>query len=269
MADKPDVTIFNEDEKGLEVHIKEEEVKETAKRARDLFSGLQDELEERGDDFTDGLSFLDLKNDIMMSYMIDICNIILRKIRNERIEGHKSVERCIEYRVILEKIKGIDQKLAYQVNKLITMPEEEERLDVRNLDIEIEEDAESDEGEADEEEENEDEEEEEEQEDEQEKSDLSDDSHEAEPEVEPKIRTKIKPGTTETALYRPPKLRSVAYKQRDHRSHEFYQDEDPNVIVDESRARVDEARIRYEEDNFTRLAEPKKKKRKYAKKSKK
>lgn len=269
MTDKPDVTIFEESEKGYDVRLKEEELCNATKRARDFFSSLSDELEERGEDFTEGLSFLDLKNDTLLSYMIDICNIVLRKIRFEKIEGHKSVERCIEYRVILEKIKGIDQKLAYQLNKLITLPEdaqEEAKIDVRNLDIDIDQDDDEEEAAADddddyngededgadddvEEEEEGDEEVDEEDEvssDDDITSDKEDRDEEDEESLERRPRKQQKVGP-----YRPPKLRYVSYDKQDERQRpESY----------ELNHKLEKERTRYEEENYTRLREPSKKK---------
>lgn len=262
MTDKPDVTIFEDAEKGYDVRLQEEELCSATKRARDFFSNLSEELEGRGEDFMDGLSFLDLKNDTLLSYMIDICNIVLRKIRFEKIEGHKSVERCIEYRVILEKIKGIDQKLAYQLNKLITMPEdaqETEKIDVRNLDIDLSKGSEDDdEHEEDEEEESQDDQEDDEEVDEEdgasgdsEDGDADEDvetgneqpADEEPPEQRPRKQQKV-------GLYRPPKLRYVSYDGQDERQRpESFEPSD----------KLNKERTRYEEENYTRLREPTKK----------
>lgn len=252
--------------KGLETHLREENVREQAKRARDLLQALQDELAEI-DDIKDGLSFLDLKNDTLLSYMIDLCNIILRKIRSEQIEGHSSVERCVLYRVILEKIKAIDQRLAYQLNKLITMPddatEEGHRLDVRNLDIELSgSDEDSAEGQ---ESNNNDDDNEDDEADESEGSD-GDDS-EGEEGSDDAMETSAPPKPS--GVYKPPKLRSIAYLDDKDKStrrknyNDFYQEDGEGDIVDESRRDRDDERTRYEEEHYTRLPDsPKRAKRK-------
>lgn len=205
------------------------DLQEHAKKARELFNTIQDELEHREEGLKDGLSFLDMKNDTLLSYMIDICNIVIRKVRGETIEGHKSVERCVEYRVILEKIKAIDQKLAYQLNKLITLPENaepepNERINVSNLDVDIKTD-----------------------------SDVSGSEGEDEDEDEGEDEVEVeKPG-----MYKPPKLRSVAYSEEGKRKKydDFYGDEEPV----EKNMGEDEERRRFEEENYTRLPDRKKK----------
>lgn len=302
MSDINDITIINtrsgdEDEKGLDIHLKEENLREQAKNARELFNTIQDELDHREEDLKDGLSFLDMKNDTLLSYMIDVCNIVIRQVRGETIEGHKSVERCVEYRVILEKIKAIDQKLAYQLNKLITLPEnanlEDQRIDVRNLDINLENlDTHAEGGGSSEAGDHSGDDEEDEGGDNTESvanaddssgesdkfSDISenssgDDKDENE-DIEPeKPRGVQKPNKAASGVYKPPKLRSVAYteegdfkkgdKGRRKNYDEFYQDDEPGDYT-EPRRNEDDERTRIEEDNYTRLPDenPKKAKRK-------
>lgn len=271
-----------------------------------LFQAIQEELESRDTDLKDGLSFLDLKNDTLLSYMIDVCNIVLHKVRGERIEGNHSVKRCVEYRVTFEKIKAIDQKLAYQLNKLITLPDNAEGgsggIDVNNLDINVDglgTDAEDDDdgkssgGDDDEDDDDDDEEGDADLspgDDENDDSEANSDIEDTDTDEDDKIVQKRKPPTKElpkklvkgnnklgdnkSGIYRPPKLRSVAYteendfkrgdKGRRKNYDDFYQDEDPTDIVEESRVKADDERVQFEEDNYTRLPEdnPKKAKRK-------
>lgn len=192
--------------------------------------------------------------------MIDLCNIVLKKIRGESIVGHPSIERCVEYRVILEKIKAIDLRLAYQLNKLITLPEDapeqEQRVDVKNLDVTLDPD---DDNEA-----------------ESDASDGADDSEDGdeddvdsgdvtEDESDDGGPAKGKADSAPVGIYKPPKLRSVAYtegkdvsaRRRDY--NDFYRDDESGDVVDESRHHVDEERVRFEEEHYTRLPDSTKK----------
>lgn len=265
---------------------------EQAKNARELFSTIQDELDIREEDLKDGLSFLDMKNDTLLSYMIDVCNIVIRQVRGETIDGHKSVERCVEYRVILEKIKAIDQKLAYQLNKLITLPEnahlEDQRIDVRNLDIDLD-DLEAQEDASSIDDDHSDEADKIESEDNSkiasdlednsgmsdEFSDISENSSGVEKDDDESVEKSLPKRTplATSGVYKPPKLRSVAYTEegnfkkgdRGRRKNydEFYQDEEPGSYSEPRRIENDE-RTRFEEENYTRLPDenPKKAKRK-------
>ncbi|XP_054710713.1 neuroguidin-A-like [Uloborus diversus] len=67
-----------------------------------------------------GLSFLDMKNQMMLSYVTNLTYIILKKISGQKIEGEPAIERLVELRTTLEKIRPIDEKLKYQINKLVS-----------------------------------------------------------------------------------------------------------------------------------------------------
>lgn len=293
-TDVSDVQIINlkpgeEGSKSLESHLCEETLREHTKNARNLFKSITEELENREEDLTDGLSFLDLKNDTLLSYMIDVCNIVLRKVRGESIKGHPSVERCVEYRVILEKIKSIDQKLAYQLNKLISLPEGAEidshRLNVKNLDIDLDDiqtdgEGESHDSQSDPDESNlsndgdDDDDEVDEPASDLSEAEDSDDARDTQKDVDNSAhmqRNLRNKGLAQRAksksvgVYKPPKLRSVAYdgddnldrsdKGRRKSYNDFYREEDGDEIIEQTRNVVDREREQFEEDNYTRLAD--------------
>ncbi|XP_012286830.1 neuroguidin isoform X2 [Orussus abietinus] len=66
-----------------------------------------------------GLSFLEMKYHMLLSYLINLTYIVLRKCSGERIEGDPSIDRLVEIRTVLEKIRPIDHKLKYQIDKLV------------------------------------------------------------------------------------------------------------------------------------------------------
>ncbi|XP_020289813.1 neuroguidin isoform X2 [Pseudomyrmex gracilis] len=66
-----------------------------------------------------GLSFLEMKYHMLLSYLINLTYVVLRKCSGERIEGDPSIDRLIEIRTVLEKIRPIDYKLKYQIDKLV------------------------------------------------------------------------------------------------------------------------------------------------------
>lgn len=84
---------------------------------------LVDKMLERvknGEISTDkGLSFLEMKYHMLLSYLINLTYMVLRKCSGERIEGDPSIDRLIEIRTVLEKIRPIDHKLKYQIDKLV------------------------------------------------------------------------------------------------------------------------------------------------------
>lgn len=134
---EPDIIISRpkgSKEKSLELQLKETALQEELKKAKQLVDGIK-----IPSDLKDGLSFLDMKNDTMLSYLIDISNIVLNKCRGQSIEGARSVERICEYRLVLEKSKSIDQKLKYQLNRLLTARETNERMNLEEFDLESDE----------------------------------------------------------------------------------------------------------------------------------
>merc|ERR1712113_715604 len=70
-----------------------------------------------------GLSFLELKNHIMLDYMANLTYVMLRKCSGKSINGEKAIERICEDRTVLEKMKPTEKKLRYQIDKAIKVAE--------------------------------------------------------------------------------------------------------------------------------------------------
>ncbi|CAD5123900.1 DgyrCDS12207 [Dimorphilus gyrociliatus] len=95
---------------------------EISEKADELCGDVDNICEKAGDgslSTAKGLSFLEMKYQTMLSYVMDITSIINKKIQGKPIRNEQSVDRLIENRTILEKIKPIDKKLKYQIDKLI------------------------------------------------------------------------------------------------------------------------------------------------------
>uniref|UniRef100_A0A914PH69 Neuroguidin n=1 Tax=Panagrolaimus davidi TaxID=227884 RepID=A0A914PH69_9BILA len=67
----------------------------------------------------DGISFFDVKNHEMLSYLTDLSYLMAKMSVGESIENDSSIDRLIKLRVILEKMKPIESKLRPQVDRLI------------------------------------------------------------------------------------------------------------------------------------------------------
>ncbi|XP_044750983.1 neuroguidin-A [Coccinella septempunctata] len=66
-----------------------------------------------------GLSFLEMKNMMLLSYLTNLTFFVSRKCTGQKIENDPCIERLIEIKTVLEKIRPIDQKLKLQINRLI------------------------------------------------------------------------------------------------------------------------------------------------------
>ncbi|KAK3932516.1 Neuroguidin, partial [Frankliniella fusca] len=74
----------------------------------------------KGEMSTDsGLSFLEMKYHMLLSYLINITYVVLRKVSGNKIEGDPAIDRLVEIRTVLERIRPIDHKLKYQIDKLV------------------------------------------------------------------------------------------------------------------------------------------------------
>ncbi|PKA46715.1 hypothetical protein AXF42_Ash019698 [Apostasia shenzhenica] len=92
------------------------------------------------------MSYLEAKHLLLLSYCQSIVYYVLRKAKGLPIENHPVVRSLVEIRLFLEKIRPIDKKLEYQVQKLIraaatssaaqTMPVDEEKKEEGSRDEE-------------------------------------------------------------------------------------------------------------------------------------
>lgn len=73
---------------------------------------------------TDGLDYLQVKNGIMISYLIDLTMLLRCKLRsgNEDDEaGQQCIERLREMKAALEKMRPLEKKMRYQIDKLLAL----------------------------------------------------------------------------------------------------------------------------------------------------
>ncbi|KAM5239684.1 neuroguidin isoform 4-T5 [Hipposideros larvatus] len=66
-----------------------------------------------------GLSLLEVKDQLLLMYLMDLSHLILEKASGESLQGHAAVLRLVEIRTVLEKLRPLDQKLKYQIDKLV------------------------------------------------------------------------------------------------------------------------------------------------------
>ena len=70
-----------------------------------------------------GLSFLELKNHVMLDYLSNLTYVMLKKCSGKSINGEEAIERICEDRTVLEKMKPIEKKLKYQIDKALKAAE--------------------------------------------------------------------------------------------------------------------------------------------------
>jgi U3 small nucleolar ribonucleoprotein protein LCP5 len=94
----------------------------------DLPELVQDLLSKTGQSLPEGVSLLDLKNGAMLSYINNICLIILTRLQQTKTKDvssvielkEKAMKGSIVQRVTMERgIKSLEKKLQYQLDKMI------------------------------------------------------------------------------------------------------------------------------------------------------
>ena len=53
------------------------------------------------------------------SYLMNLTYVMLQKTEGRPVSGCPAVDRLVEIRTVLERVRPIDQKLQYQVDKLV------------------------------------------------------------------------------------------------------------------------------------------------------
>lgn len=67
-----------------------------------------------------GLSFLKTKNQLLVGYCANLSFMLSLKVGGVSIEAHPVLKRLVKYRVLLEKIKPMEKKLQYFIDKLLS-----------------------------------------------------------------------------------------------------------------------------------------------------
>lgn len=69
---------------------------------------------------SDGVSYLEAKHLLLINYCQSLVYYLLRKAKGLSIEGHPVVRSLVEIRLFLEKIRPIDKKCGYRMERLLS-----------------------------------------------------------------------------------------------------------------------------------------------------
>ena len=97
------------------------EVVGIAGEAEATMSKLVAKLEADPSRLAQGIDFLDIKNGLLAEYNANLAYLVMRKTRGELIEGDKAVERLCYLRTMMEKIRPIEHKLKFQIDKYVNL----------------------------------------------------------------------------------------------------------------------------------------------------
>lgn len=97
------------------------EMKEGLDAVRSKVRTLITKVKENNYPTVDGISYLEAKHLLLLNYCQSIVYYLLCKAKGLSIEGHPVVRSLVEIRLFLEKIRPIDRKLHYQIQKLTSV----------------------------------------------------------------------------------------------------------------------------------------------------
>jgi Sas10/Utp3/C1D family len=70
---------------------------------------------------SDSVSFLAVKQQLLLSYCLDLSVYLGRKLKGQSIAEHPATWQLLELRTLLEKLRPLDSKLKYQTDKLLRL----------------------------------------------------------------------------------------------------------------------------------------------------
>ncbi|XP_061371750.1 uncharacterized protein LOC133314303 [Gastrolobium bilobum] len=106
------------------------EMKEGLDAVRHKIQSLTAKVKEGQYPTADGFSYLEAKNWLLLNYCQSLVYYLLRKAKGLSVEEHPVVRSIVEIRLYLEKIRPIDKKQQYQIQKLTKVSENATRNDI-------------------------------------------------------------------------------------------------------------------------------------------
>lgn len=95
------------------------EMNQVASQACGNIRNLREQVENGEINTAKGVSFLEVKNQLMLGYLSNLTHLMTQKVKGKSLVGSPDIHRLVEIRTVLEKMRPIDQKLRYQVDKLL------------------------------------------------------------------------------------------------------------------------------------------------------
>lgn len=103
----------------LELEALVSQLRSSLNEVRNRLAPILAEVREGGLATEEGVSYLEAKHMLLLSYVGAIVFYLLLKAEGKPVAGHPVVTRLVELRAYLEKIRPIDKRLNYQMEKLL------------------------------------------------------------------------------------------------------------------------------------------------------
>eukprot|EP01138_Halocafeteria_seosinensis_P011352 gb/GECG01011595.1/.p1 GENE.gb/GECG01011595.1/~~gb/GECG01011595.1/.p1 ORF type:complete len:510 (+),score=105.23 gb/GECG01011595.1/:1-1530(+) len=96
-----------------------EEFSKNSTELKETISPILQQFKQGGIKNSGGMQYLEVKNQLLLSYVTHIIFYLLLKAEGKSVRDHPVVERLVEIRTMLERAKPIDSKLKYQIDRLV------------------------------------------------------------------------------------------------------------------------------------------------------
>jgi U3 small nucleolar RNA-associated protein 3 len=96
-----------------------EEFKDKIKEMREGVKPIIENVQAKQSMTNKGLSFLEIKHQLLLSYCINISFYLLLKSQGKPVRDHPVMVQLLEIRTLLERLRPLDSKLKYQIDKLL------------------------------------------------------------------------------------------------------------------------------------------------------
>jgi U3 small nucleolar ribonucleoprotein protein LCP5 len=119
----PGPTSTNESQETETSNVLVQGLQETSQKVEaSLLEAIEEHMNSTDFAPSDGLDFLDTKNSLLLSYLIDLTFYLRDRLSNKSAssdDASKNRHRLTEMKTALDKLRGLDKKLRYQIDKLI------------------------------------------------------------------------------------------------------------------------------------------------------
>lgn len=121
---KAEVTDLTDEEKQKQDIVKQvrtllSTITSASKEASTSLESVVKKLDNQELNVGNGISILDVKYQNKLMYLSNIAYLIMKRLQGKAINQDKAVERLVELRTVLERIRPLEQKLKYQIDKYI------------------------------------------------------------------------------------------------------------------------------------------------------
>lgn len=106
--------------------------KEKVEEIRNKLKPILQKAEDEDNELTDGISFLEIKYNVMINYLVNLGYFLMLKLDGKKVEDHPVINKLIEERIVLEKMKPLELKLKYQIDKLVKLANGSIRKDMQD-----------------------------------------------------------------------------------------------------------------------------------------